>query len=80
MCRGNQSDGPYTKINSVMDTITSYFDTSVQGWVQALPRNCTVNGSGVESVKYSECLTGAFRTASFGALAEGVAECQHLID
>jgi Abnormal spindle-like microcephaly-assoc'd, ASPM-SPD-2-Hydin len=29
--RGNQSGGPYTKINSMLDTSTSYTDSSVQG-------------------------------------------------
>ena len=47
--RGSQSGGPYTKINSVLDTITSYLDASVQCGYTYYYVTTAVNGSGVQS-------------------------------
>jgi len=49
MYRGSQSGGPYTKINSVLGTSTSYLDISVQGGHTYYYVTTAVNGSGVES-------------------------------
>src|SRR5437660_897512 len=47
--RGGQSGGPYTKINSALDAIAIYLDSSVQGGQTYYYVTTAVNGSGVES-------------------------------
>jgi hypothetical protein len=47
--RGSQSGGPYTKINSALEALTSYSDTTVQAGQTYYYATTAVDSSGIES-------------------------------
>ena len=54
VCRGNQSAGPYTKVNSMLYASTTYTDSSIQAGQTYYYVTTAVDSSGAESGYSSE--------------------------